>query len=427
MIQGALKLQPEVAGVEFIDGVHPIKVSFRDLVPEIQDTTYLTHAIYYYPAKFIPHVVRFCIKEFTSEGDWIIDPFAGSGTVGLEALLTKRNAVIFDLNYLLEHIVHIKMYRGSEQFSQKQLHQSIDRIRSETHCFIPQYSNIHYWYPQSIFEVLSRYWAGLHQLEDDLYKKIIQAALVKVSREFSLDEHRTPKLFKSKFKKARIDHLLMQNDWKEKMDAKLTALSAKYYHSVEQLRHLTRGNENVIEYYAGVDASHFQLDDNKQFDALITSPPYMQAQEYIRTSKLDLFWMGYTEGEIKAISKLEIPYRKAERLIETKTLNKVRDSLSQERLLRILNSYFDHMIGALEHNAALLKSGGKMCVFVGNPKIDGIEIETWRIIAEYFSPKGFQFDTVYDDTIKTRQLFGSRRNKNPDGMKSEYLLVLTRQ
>ena len=165
----------------------------------------------------------------------------------------------------------------------------------------------------------------------------------------------------------------------------------------------------------------------KNFDALITSPPYMQAQEYIRTSKLDLFWMGYTEGEIKAISKLEIPYRKAERLIETKTLNEVRHSLSQERLLRILNSYFDHMIGALEHNAALLKSGGKLCVFVGNPKIDGIEIETWRIIAEYFSPKGFQFDTVYDDTIKTRQLFGSRRNKNPDGMKSEYLLVLTRQ
>ena len=265
MIQGALRLQPEVDGTELIDGVRPIKVSFRDLVPEIQDTTYLTHAIYYYPAKFIPHVVRFCIKEFTSQGDWIIDPFAGSGTVGLEALLTKRNAVIFDLNYLLEHIVHIKMYRGGEQFSQKQMHQSMNRIRSETNGFIPAYSNIHYWYPQSIFEVLSRYWAGLHQLEDDLYKKIIQAALVKVSREFSLDEHRTPKLFKSKFKKERIDHLLMQSDWKEKMDAKLMALSAKYYHSVEQLRNLVKGNENVIEYYAGVDASHFQLDGNKKF------------------------------------------------------------------------------------------------------------------------------------------------------------------
>ena len=38
--------------------------------------------------------------------------------------------------------------------------------------------------------------------------------------------------------------------------------------------------------------------------------------------------------------------------------------------------------------------------------------------------KGYGFEDVYEDTIKTRQLFGSRNNKNPDGMKSEYLLVL---
>ena len=29
-------------------------VSFRELVPEINDTGYLTHAIFAYPAKFIP-------------------------------------------------------------------------------------------------------------------------------------------------------------------------------------------------------------------------------------------------------------------------------------------------------------------------------------------------------------------------------------
>jgi hypothetical protein len=38
--------------------------------------------------------------------------------------------------------------------------------------------------------------------------------------------------------------------------------------------------------------------------------------------------------------------------------------------------------------------------------------------------KGYDFIDVYEDKIKTRQLFGSRNNKNPNGMKSEYLLVL---
>jgi hypothetical protein len=75
-------------------------------------------------------------------------------------------------------------------------------------------------------------------------------------------------------------------------------------------------------------------------------------------------------------------------------------------------------------SAKKLKKGGKSCVFVGNPKVDGIEVETWRILREYFTEHGFTFDTVFEDTIKIRQLFKSRKNKNPDGMKSEYLIVL---
>jgi len=142
---------------------------------------------------------------------------------------------------------------------------------------------------------------------------------------------------------------------------------------------------------------------------------------------LDLFWLGFSEQQIRDISKLEIPYRKAEREIETQTLNKVRNQLNSEKLTKILNSYFDHTIASLENNMKLLKNGGKACVFIGNPKIDGIEIETWKIFTEYFENNGFKFEIVFDDEIKTRQLFGSRNNKNPDGMKSEFLLILTKK
>ena len=57
-------------------------ISFRELVPEIKDTGYLTHSIFYYPAKFIPQVVRYALKSFTKESDWVVDPFAGSGNRG---------------------------------------------------------------------------------------------------------------------------------------------------------------------------------------------------------------------------------------------------------------------------------------------------------------------------------------------------------
>ncbi len=71
-----------------------------------------------------------------------------------------------------------------------------------------------------------------------------------------------------------------------------------------------------------------------------------------------------------------------------------------------------------------LKSNATACIFVGNPSIDGIKVEIWRILVEYFTQRGFIFEKVYEDKIKTRQLFGARKNKNPEGMKSEYLLIL---
>ena len=96
-------------------------VSFRELVSEITDTSYLTHAIVSYPAKFIPQVVRYAINTYTKENDWIIDPFAGSGTVGVEAYLCKRNALLYDLNLLLNHIMPLKVYRGEERISKENL------------------------------------------------------------------------------------------------------------------------------------------------------------------------------------------------------------------------------------------------------------------------------------------------------------------
>jgi hypothetical protein len=102
--------QPSLLDVEPPDSNSEVTlVSFRDLAPEITDTTYLTHGLFYYPAKFIPQVPNYCIRQYTKSGDWVMDPFAGSGTVGLEAALLGRNSILLDINPLLEHIVPIKI------------------------------------------------------------------------------------------------------------------------------------------------------------------------------------------------------------------------------------------------------------------------------------------------------------------------------
>ena len=397
-------------------------VSFRELIYEITDTGYLTHAIVSYPAKFIPQVVRYAIDTYTKGDDWIIDPFAGSGTVGVEAYLCKRNAILYDLNLLLNHIMPLKVYRGEERLSKEHLCNLLDgMLNNKTPPFTPAWSNVDYWYAPEILTLLSQYWGCVHNIDQDVYACIIKSALIKVSKRFSYTEHRTPKLARSKRKLAAIDELLQEN-WQAQLNQIAHDHALKTLIDINNFMMHTRHHQNHVEFRGGVDSSYIAVPH--ACDALITSPPYLQAQEYIRSTKLDLFWLGHTEDEVRELSRLEIPYRKADRIIHTETLDKVREKLTRKDLINRLDSYFCHTINALENSMNRLKPHAAACIFVGNPRIDGITVEIWRILSEYFTERGFSHEKVYEDRIKTRQLFGVRKNKNPDGMKSEYLLIL---
>jgi DNA modification methylase len=76
----------------------PKRISFRELVPDITDTNYVTHGLFFHPAKFIPQVVRFCIRHYVPKGGRVFDPFAGSGTTGLEAVIAGADAYLADIN-----------------------------------------------------------------------------------------------------------------------------------------------------------------------------------------------------------------------------------------------------------------------------------------------------------------------------------------
>jgi site-specific DNA-methyltransferase (cytosine-N4-specific) len=56
------------------------------------------HGLHPYPAKFVAALPRRVIEALTEPGDLVLDPFAGSGTALVEALLLGRRAVGGDLN-----------------------------------------------------------------------------------------------------------------------------------------------------------------------------------------------------------------------------------------------------------------------------------------------------------------------------------------
>src|ERR687888_55639 len=61
-------------------------------------TSYLTHDYHKYPAKFIPQLAERLIKENSNSGDLVCDPFMGSGTTILEAIINSRRTYGSDIN-----------------------------------------------------------------------------------------------------------------------------------------------------------------------------------------------------------------------------------------------------------------------------------------------------------------------------------------
>lgn len=59
---------------------------------------YGVHKIGEYPTKIRPVVVSKIVERFSGEGETILDPFCGSGTVAVEAKLQGRNSISYDVN-----------------------------------------------------------------------------------------------------------------------------------------------------------------------------------------------------------------------------------------------------------------------------------------------------------------------------------------
>ncbi|BCS91177.1 MAG: modification methylase MjaII [Candidatus Micrarchaeota archaeon] len=397
------------------DYPNQFKVSFRNLFKSsIHSTTYASHGMYYYPAKFIPQVVRWAIERYTKEGDNILDPFAGSGTVGVEALITNRNATCIDLSPMLKYLLEGKTYRNA---SLEDLLNKARKIIENTNIeYLPKWSKIEYWYPNEIYSVLLKMWSGYQNYKNPL----ILLALLKTSKKFSYADNEVPKLFRSKKKIEEISKLLKTDFVRTIHNYFLKTVEDMYNYSNEFNKLYKGGKLNILD---STDMLNYNLQE--KYDLLITSPPYGQAHEYIRSIKLELGWLGYSDEEIRELSKHEIPYNNAvpDITIKSETYNQYIKKIDGKTKNYAI-TYFKSILYILDKCMNALKPSGVAAIFVGNATFSGIEFPFYQIFREHFESNGFQFELLLEDRIVGRRLFKGRKNLSPAGIKSEYMLVM---
>lgn len=408
----------------------PEIVSFREEVSDIPNSQYLTHSLYFHPAKFIPQIVRYCLDNYCKNKGVVFDPFAGSGTTALESSIKGHDSYMMDINPLLNYFYPIKM----PEFSLKEWNKHFEEakiflkkvLEKEDAKILDINGELAYWYPKELYDYFLGVWSNYHNLkekENEITQKIVILSLFKLSKLYSLAEHTMPKLFISKRKRAFIEKFMEDENKKEVIQKK----AFRFVNDINKaVLSLLNEKELIgkVNYFSGVDAYDFDFTKIPKIDCIITSPPYLQAQEYIRTFKLEMRWAGISNAEIKEYSGKEIPFRPTEGRIEGNYINKVRNKLSKKSLIKMFDSYFWFTIKSLEKASSRLNEGGKICVLVGNPKMEGIEVEIWKVIYEHFVKNlNYKPIKVFEDKIVSRKLFKGRNNLNPDGMKSEYLIV----
>lgn len=399
------------------------RVSFRDVVQEIPSTTYGTFALYRYPAKFIPQVIYYVLKTYAKKGMSIFDPFAGYGTVGLVARIFGLDYELWDLNPLLKHIHPIATMEPIALVNRDGLLACIASSREE---FVPDWSRLSYWFPEEFLPLLFKAWGFYHSLSDGDEKKILLVPLLKVTRYFSYNDEQRQKLSRSPLSEARIARLRSQ-DWQkiffqmlaDEIDLVARRVSEYWTLNPKSVKAIVKG---------GVDA--LEQDVEKEHHMLITSPPYLQSQEYIRGSKIDLFWLGYSESFIKELSKKEIPYREVEPCpIYSETYFRYLERVKELHLRRLFERYFWGVLGALTRLRENIRS--YLCLFVGRATIRTISIPIDRIFVEHFEALGWKHEITLIDPIRSRRLFASKVNPatglRERRLPSENLVILRRR
>jgi DNA modification methylase len=153
---------------------------------------------------------------------------------------------------------------------------------------------------------------------------------------------------------------------------------------------------------------------NRTADLVITSPPYINAIDYLRGHKLSLVWMGRSVSELRDLRSRNIGSEKfqtpSDDLQRLKTIQKGIGNLAAlpMRAQRMLLQYFHDMEGVLREISRILKRNGKAVVVVGNSTIRGIYIPNSKILAGIARRHGLHLASA-----RTRELKENRRYLPP--------------
>jgi DNA modification methylase len=281
-----------------------------------KNSTYFAHGIHRYKGKFYPQLAKSLLNLSGLEPgrSLVVDPFGGSGTVALEAVLNGLDALSIDCNPVATAIARAKVSLASA--SPRRVEACIERVRlqvagapatgsAELTQFTPAtLPELQRWFPEPALRKLDWLLGAIREEADERFVGFLEVLVSDIIREVSQQE---PKDLRVRRRRVPISDAPVYELFLGRLDESFERLVAFWRHASSEDPRL--GSAEVV-LGTSSDPTVFRRLGGRRIHAIVSSPPYAAALPYVDTDRLSLAALfGYSSAERKAIEELMIGSR----------------------------------------------------------------------------------------------------------------------
>jgi hypothetical protein len=391
---------------------------FTSYLPLRQLPSYLDR----YPAKMVARLADVLVSRYVSAGSNLVDPFCGSGAI--LAAGKNRGVDVFglDINPYAVLLSSVKL-NGFEKSSAQDLCSSwvAQAQRSKQKSPIC-WNDKGYWFTEATLDKYERlrYIGRKMNLDGSREGRAALLAYSLSIRRCSRADQRSPKPFISKSARERrtgrhFDPL------KETLDL-LQKLGELYGQP-------SKKESKVVQ--ADLASSKMRMSRKAKFSTVITSPPYINAQDYFRNSKLELHLLEgllpFSTGDIKnqfigtERGTLLAGITQGEQELYRSLLPQlIAMEKSHPRSAAVVYRYLHDMDTAFTQLKHSLVKDGTLVLVCGDNLVAGHAVSTWRLLNQLLTMRGFTLFDSFGDHIDRRAL-PPKRNGHKGLIKEEII------
>jgi hypothetical protein len=355
----------------------------------------------------------------------IYEPFAGSGTLPVYCQNNNVDVYFSEVNPFLHHLIQLKLDLLALNLRDREL------LISELDMLIEGFdSKVLSSRPsESLQNSYLKVFGDSKYFADENFDHVLRLRTV-------IDEISNPYI-QEVIQIAACEALLHSSYLKRAGDIRYK--KASEYHQIKRFNSRVVENLQVIKSdlavfedlpssskkYYSANAKQFDPHIQNQIDVVITSPPYLNGTNYIRNTKLELWFLGYLK------EKKDLNYYRKEvitsgindvgselKTIKLDTLDSILADKSlwyDKRIPKMINDYFFDMRLVFRNMFLYMREGGKAFIDIGDSVYGGIHIKTDEILIELLKSEGFK----YIDNIRLRE----RRSKGGQMVKQTLIVV----